>query len=71
MDSMKDVVGQDVSIGDRVVITRTGYRDMVPGEVVKLTPKGCKVRWNTGSEYSPVEDTFRTSDMIVKVPSGN
>lgn len=69
MDTMKDTIGQVVSVGDRVVLARVGYRDLVSGKIVKLTPKGCKVRWPTGRKYTPFEDTFRTSDMIVKVPS--
>lgn len=62
---MKDVIGQDVQVGDRVVITRTGYRDMAVGVVAKLTPKGCKVKFKNWRDEE--EETFRDSCMIVKV----
>jgi hypothetical protein len=54
-------------VGDKCAITLTGYRSMVLGEVVKLTPKGCKVKFATGHSYRPFEETFRAPDMLVKV----
>lgn len=64
---MTDVLGQPVQVGDQVVISRTGYRELVKAEVVKLTPKGIKAKWQTGRQYHPVEETFRERSMFVKV----
>lgn len=62
---MKDLIGREVLVGDEVVIVRTGYRDMTVGVVVKLTPKGMKVKFKDwrGRE----EETFRAPDMVCKV----
>lgn len=64
---MTDVLGQPVQVGDHVVISRTGYRELVKAVVVKLTPKGIKAKWLTGHQYQPVEETFRERSMFVKV----
>lgn len=63
---MKDLLGNPVAVGDRVVIARTGYRDLVPATVVKLTPKGIKAVFQTGHTYHPEEETFRAPEMFVK-----
>lgn len=40
---MKDFLGNDLKLGDRVVTTRVGTSSFVAGEVVKLTPAGAKI----------------------------
>lgn len=73
MDSpvIKDVLGAKVAIGDKVVLARTGYRDLLVAEVVKLTPKGIKaryrdVRFDAGSHWAFTE-TQRSMHQFVKV----
>lgn len=70
---MKDLLGNEVQVGDRVVISMTGYRDLMTAEVVKLTPKGVKAkyrapRWPDASTYA-YSETFRGIGMFVKVPA--
>lgn len=66
---MKDLLGNEVSVGDRVVISVTGYRNMTTAVVKKITPKGIKAEWNTGCKWCPTEETFRAPQMFVKVPA--
>ena len=41
---MKDCVGQELSIGDKVVCSDGGYAELFVGEVVKFTPKKIQVK---------------------------
>lgn len=68
---MRDLLGNEVAVGDTVVIAITGYREMTKATVMKITPKGIKAEWNTGRKFSPVEETFRQPRMFVKVSGGN
>ena len=36
---MKDILGQELSVGDSVVVVRKGYRDMVKAKIIALTSK--------------------------------
>lgn len=45
-----DIFGKEVNIGDNVVITEPHYHNLVNAKVIKLTPKGFRVK------YSPYND---------------
>lgn len=64
---MKDVLGREVNVGDKVVIAVTGYRTMAVGEIIKLTPKGVQVRFATPWRSLNIETTYRQPDMFCKV----
>ena len=50
---MKDFLGQEISIGDTVVLTAPEYRHFVKAKVIQFTPKKVRVEfnntWNFGS----------------------
>ena len=41
---MKDCIGQELSIGDKVVCSDGGYAELFVGEVTKFTPKKVQVK---------------------------
>lgn len=41
----EDFLGNEVTIGDKVVVCRKNYRDFVIAEVIGLTPKAFRVRY--------------------------
>jgi hypothetical protein len=49
---MKDFLNRDVEVGDSVIIMAPGYRSLVLGRIVALTPKNVRVgymnTWNYG-----------------------
>lgn len=45
-----DIFGKEVNIGDNVVIIEPYYHNFVNAKVIKLTPKGFRVK------YSPYND---------------
>lgn len=40
---MKDFLGNELKLGDRVVTTKIGTSSFIAGEVRKLTPAGAKI----------------------------
>lgn len=41
-----DIFGKEVNIGDNVVITEPHYHNFVNAKVIKLTPKGFRVKYS-------------------------
>ena len=49
---MKDLLGREVHVGDRVVINIPRERCLIDGICKKITPKGIKVDWDyTGTTF--------------------
>lgn len=70
MDAViKDILGQPVNVGDKVVVNLVGYRDMVVAEVIKLTPKGIRVKLPKLDWRGKPEESQRGLGMFVKVPA--
>lgn len=68
---MKDMLGYEVQVGDKVVISRTGCRELLVATVTKLTPKGIKAKYRDAhypedSRWAFTE-TQRSLGMFVKV----
>lgn len=40
---MTDLIGNELSIGDKVITTVQGYEELVIGEITKFTPQKCYV----------------------------
>lgn len=61
---MKDFIGQEVKVGDKVVCLEKGYNNLVKATVTKITPQNIKVKypkWN--SDY----EVLRSRIQFVKV----
>ncbi|RKZ15606.1 hypothetical protein DRQ53_08635 [bacterium] len=41
---MKDILGNELAVGDYVVTTVSKYEELKVGIIVKFTPKACRVR---------------------------
>lgn len=66
---MQDVAGRNLILGDRVAVTSSGEMRVVLGEIVKFTPKGCRVildrpKWTFGDGDGSV---VRTADQLVLI----
>jgi hypothetical protein len=59
-----DLLGYEVRVGDKVVISRPGYSQMVIGIITKITPRKVLVQFRTRD--GRIVETFRTSNMFVK-----
>lgn len=42
---MKDYIGQELKVGDKVVFVRQHYTSLAKGTIVKFTPKAAKIRF--------------------------
>lgn len=49
---MTDITGKELNIGDKVVITRSGYEELQVGRVVGFTPKKVRVNPLDGGIFS-------------------
>jgi hypothetical protein len=46
---MKDILGNELKLGDTVVTNETGYADLRVGKIIKFTPKACRVEYRPNS----------------------
>jgi hypothetical protein len=61
---VKDFLGQEVKVGDKVVCLEKGYNNLVKATVVKITAQNIKVTW----PGMPNErDVLRHRNQFVKV----
>jgi hypothetical protein len=59
---MKDFLGNQVNVGDKIVCIELGYKNLVHGEIVKITPKAMRVKYMIGGREQIV---LRYVDQIV------
>ena len=67
---MKDFLGNDLSTGDRVVLTAPNYRSLVKATVIGFTPKNVRVESNNTWNYSKdgkVQQYLSAPDFLVKI----
>lgn len=57
MEKRYDVLGNEVQIGDNVVIVQPCYHNLVNGIITKFTSKGFKVRYYRYS-FQQFDETF-------------
>lgn len=62
---MKDFLGNELNVGDKVVYVRRNYRDLATGEVVSIGPKKVTI---TEKEFG---QTYRFPSQVVKYCSPN
>lgn len=66
--AMKDFLGNEIQVGDRVIHCGGRYKNLSRGIVIKVTPKTVTIETNHQSNLG--RDTFKaTSDQIVKMPT--
>lgn len=57
MDKRYDLLGNEVHVGDDVIIIEPHYHNHVTGVITKFTPKGFKVRYYRSS-LERFDETF-------------
>lgn len=62
---MKDLLGQDLQVGDKVVTTTSHYEVLSVGYIDSFTPKGARVIISPGTNYRWIKIKF--SNQLVKV----
>lgn len=62
---MKDLLGQDLQVGDRVVTTTSHYETLSVGYVHSFTPKGARVIMSPDTNYSWTKIKF--SNQLVRI----
>lgn len=62
---MKDFIGQDVVVGDRVVCLEKGYNNLIIAVVTKITPQNIKVVYQ--KRYSGDREVLRNREQFIKV----
>lgn len=50
---MKDFLGQELAIGDTVVLTAPNYRMLIKAKVIALTPMKVRVEYNNTWNFGP------------------
>ena len=65
---MKDFLGNELSVGDKVLVTTYHQSGMVRGTVVQITPKRCRVTFEL-YEYCPNEEKLLDSFQILLLPN--
>lgn len=71
---MKDFVGNDLKLGDRVVTLKVGQSAFVAGEVVKLTPGGAKILTDIvykGAEVWRPHETIQRDSCVIHLVERN
>ena len=51
---MKDCMGKEISLGDKVICSDMRYADLLIGEVIGFTPKKARIRYSR-SEHLDME----------------
>ena len=64
---MTDFTGKPVAVGDIVVFNRPYYKDLASSPVLKITPKGIKVKYK--SYYSDKNECFIAEGQFVVIES--
>jgi hypothetical protein len=63
---MKDLLGNELNIGDEVLFVRQNYRDFLRGGIVAFTPKFVRVSYAQGDD---VNEILQHASQLIKIPS--
>ncbi|AOJ69194.1 MULTISPECIES: hypothetical protein [Burkholderia] len=64
---MKDFLGREVKVGDTVAFAQTGYRDLLTGNVTKLSPKTALINVTGRKDWAgrPGQTRRESSHMVL------
>ena len=65
-----DLLGNEVQVGDEVIIMEPHYKDYINGTILKFTPKGFRVKYQCPNFAHPT-DTFVGSVIKGKIYEPN
>lgn len=63
---MKDIIGQEIVVGNHVAFNPPHFKGLVIGKVIRLTPKGVRIEYNHCMTRGTVECN-RYRDDVIKV----
>lgn len=61
----RDYTDREVRVGDRVILIRPRYRDLVTGVVVRVTPKKLRIKYHDQSTQTD-EFTIQEPHCVVR-----
>ena len=64
---MKDYVGNELAVGDEVILVMPRYREFVKGKIIKMTEKTVFLKYVDGNYEYEVKQTPRQLIKVVKV----
>jgi hypothetical protein len=68
---MKDCVGKELNIGDKVITSDREYADLLIGEIIAFTPKKARIRYTrTGGYKGWCDDVLKETYQIFKYEDG-
>lgn len=50
---MKDFIGQPLAVGDRVIFMQRGYRTLLTGKIVSMSPQMCFIEHRVPTSWNP------------------
>ena len=62
--TVKDYLGNVLSVGDEVVFVQQNYRNYLRGTITAFTPKFVRITWTTGSDTQQI---LQTGSQLIKV----
>ena len=67
---MTDIFGKETVVGQKVVIIEPHYHNFISGEVIKITPKGVRVKytkaWGSETETFAKERINSDAEELIK-----
>ncbi len=60
---MRDAFGRNIVVGDRVAFVQPGYRNLIRGTVIRITPQRVRVAYRIGTTDG--EHLTPGSDVVV------
>jgi hypothetical protein len=64
-NTAKDFIGQELKVGDWVVFPQKGYRNLLAGKVISLSPKTALIRYI--DYYSKIDNFRQLFEQLIKV----
>lgn len=62
---MKDYFGNELQIGDKIVMIEPNYRNFVTGKILKFTPKNIQVEYISSTGYP--HNILQQPQQLIKV----
>lgn len=62
---MRDILGNDLNLGDMVVCTTSKYEELSIGRITRFTPKKAEVKMKLGLSYTKIK--LKNSWQLCKV----
>lgn len=67
---MKDILGNELRVGDMVVCTTSGYESLSIGRIIDFTPKKARVKTKLGPSYTRIKlkDSWQLCKVDCEIP---